>query len=407
MTALTPEVPLHKNSAFLSLWSLGALNSTGRWLETLVVAIFVFDQTASPFLVALMLVLRLLPMSLFGLFGGIIAQRLERFVILKFASAVITLVTFFIYLLAAEGLLTIWHVGGASFISGLVWSTDFPVRRTLMGDLAGPARISRAMSLDILAGSGTRLLGPLLGGVLYQQIGIHGAFLLSTSLYLAGFVLILVTPYVPDQISETQQSMTEDLAAGWRVLKRNEFLPGLLIVTVIFNIWGFPFMSMVPVLGKEHLGLNDAATGLLASAEGAGALIAAIALSIFARSRHARIYFSLAVLTYCLFALLFTLSNVIWLSGLLLLAVGFVSAAFAAMQSALVLMNSPEKYQRQMMGVLAVCIGTAPIGFLHIGYLAELLGATTACLVAAIEGMIAMLFAFWRWPNLLHTQPVE
>ncbi len=75
VTALTPEVPLHKNSAFLSLWSLGALNSTGRWLETLVVAIFVFDQTASPFLVASMLVLRLLPMSLFGLFGGIIAQR--------------------------------------------------------------------------------------------------------------------------------------------------------------------------------------------------------------------------------------------------------------------------------------------------------------------------------------------
>ena len=71
------------------------------------------------------------------------------------------------------------------------------------------------------------------------------------------------------------------------------------------------------------------------------------------------------------------------------------------------LMNSPEKYQRQMMGVLAVCIGTAPIGFLHIGYLAELLGATTACMVAAIEGIIAMLFAFWRWPNLLHAQPVE
>ena len=78
-------------------------------------------------------------------------------------------VALILYGLSSNGLLEVWHIGLASFISGLVWSTDFPVRRTLMSDLAGPSRVSRAMSLDILAGSVTRTLGPLLGGVLYQQ----------------------------------------------------------------------------------------------------------------------------------------------------------------------------------------------------------------------------------------------
>jgi hypothetical protein len=88
----------------------------------------------------------------------------------------------------------------------------------------------------------------------------------------------------------------------------------------------------------------------------------------------------------------------------LLLAVGVVSAGFGAMQSALVLMNSPTGFERQMMGVLSVCIGTAPLGFLHIGLLANWLGAPMACAITAAEGVIAMLIVVWRWPDLLSMQ---
>ncbi len=87
--------------------------------------------------------------------------------------------------------------------------------------------------------------------------------------------------------------------------------------------------------------------------------------------------------------------------------VGLTSAAFGAMQSALVLMNAPTGYERQMMGILAVCIGTAPIGFLHIGVLANLFGPNTACTIVAVEGIMAMLFAFWRWPTLMSSQAIE
>ena len=77
MTAITTNTskPLLRDPLFLRLWSVGALNSTGRWLDMLVIAIYVFEITASPFLVASMLILRLLPMSIFGLFGGALAQR--------------------------------------------------------------------------------------------------------------------------------------------------------------------------------------------------------------------------------------------------------------------------------------------------------------------------------------------
>jgi predicted MFS family arabinose efflux permease len=400
-------VPLHKNRAFLTFWGLGALNSTGRWLETLVFAIFVFDQTGSPFLVASMLMLRLLPMAMFGIFGGIIADRLNRYTILRIASALVAVVALILYGLSSNGLLEVWHIGLASFISGLVWSTDFPVRRTLMSDLAGPSRVSRAMSLDILAGSVTRTLGPLLGGVLYQQVGIEGAFLLGGFLYTCGWILIAMTKRQTETPCSEQRSVLEDIRHGLSILRDHEFLPGLLVVTIIFNVWGYPFISMVPVIAKDFLDLSDGATGFLTSAEGAGALLGAIALSILAKSEHARYFYTLSVLAYCLFAFTFSLSTVLWLSAALLVIVGFVSAAFGAMQSTLVLLNSPTGYQRQMMGVLSVCIGTAPIGFLHIGFLADQFGATTACSITAIEGTLAMIIAIWRWPSLLRRQPTH
>ena len=389
---------------FLTLWGVGALNGTGRWLDMLVIAIFVLDTTQSPFLVASMLMLRLLPMAIFGVFGGALAQRFERYHLLRLASLASTLTSLAMWALASNAALEVWHVGLASFVSGLVWSTDFPVRRTLMGEIAGPERVGRAMSLDILAGSITRMLGPLMGGILYEQIGTVGAFAVASTIYGLG-LLLLFFPSERKQDSPTDAlSLVSSMSAGWSTLKNSSVLSG---VTVVFNLWGFPFVSMVPVFGKEILELNDSATGLLVSMEGAGALLGATLLSIFARSEHSRYYFAWAVVTYCIFGFAFATAEVAWLAGALLLMVGFFSAAFGSMQSALILMNSPSGLERQMMGVLAVGIGTAPLGFLQIGMLADYFGVAMACKITAGMGLVGMIVVLLIWPGLLSRQPLR
>ena len=114
------ETPLLRDPAFLALWGVGALNSTGRWLDMLVIAIFVLEETGSPFMVATMLMLRLLPMALFGLFGGVVAHRFERWRIQRRASGCIALVALIIFALASLDAIQVRHLGVASFISGLV-----------------------------------------------------------------------------------------------------------------------------------------------------------------------------------------------------------------------------------------------------------------------------------------------
>jgi hypothetical protein len=121
---IAPEstTPLWRDPNFLVLWCVGGMNSTGRWLEMLVIAIFVYDMTSSPLWVSSMLMLRLLPLSIFGIFGGVVAERFKRWSILKCASGTVLLLSLSLWWLASSGSLEIWHVGAASFISGLVWS---------------------------------------------------------------------------------------------------------------------------------------------------------------------------------------------------------------------------------------------------------------------------------------------
>jgi len=407
--AQAPARPLLRDSGFLTLWVFGGLNSTGRWLEMLVVAIFVLEVTGSPLWVAAMLMFRLLPMALFGAFGGVIAQRFKRLNILRCTSAAVVFYALLIAWLADTGAIAVWHLALGAFVSGLAWTTDFPVRRTLMGDIAGPERVGRAMSLDILVGAVTRTIGPLLGGWLYVQLGLEGAFLLAALLYFLGWLLLIfrrafVINARRDEVVASTQGVISSLREGFIALSSSQTLPGIIAVTVVFNLWGFPFVSMVPVMGREILGLDAVGVGWLVSAEGAGALIGAIALSLFARSQHSRQLYVAGVLFYCACAIGFGQSPWIWLSAVLLLAVGMASAAFGAMQSALVLMNAPDGKERPMMGILSVAIGTAPLGFLHIGVLANWLGVRGACTLVAVEGLIAMALVLWRWPRLLAAQ---
>ena len=395
--------PLLKDSKFLRLWAVGALTSTGRWLEMLAVGIFVFDETGSPLLVATMLMLRMLPLGLFGLFGGEIASRFERRRVLLTTLGSLVALAAALGTLAALGQLAVWHVGVGAFVAGLAWVLDFPVRRTLLADIAGSERLGAAMSLDTVASSGTRLLGPLLGGGLYAVAGMEGAFFLTASAYGIAMLLLLTLRGFSQGREEPSGGTLKRLQAALGDLRRTPVLQGILATTVVFNVWGFPVMSMVPVIGAEELHLLPAQVGLLASMEGLGSLLGAFGLAAFAsRSRFRQLYYG-GTLIYLLAALGFANSGNVWASAGLLLALGLSLSAFAAMQSTLILLNAPEASRQRMMGLLSVCIGSGPLGLAHLGILSNWLGASAACSIVAAEGLVALALALWRWPELLRS----
>jgi MFS family permease len=385
---------------FLRVWLAGGFIGTMRWLEILVIAIFTLEATGSAFLVAMMMMLRSLPLFLFGTISGAIAEQVNRKVLMLCALTMATVVAVVLVLLDRSGQLEVWHVGVAVFLSGTLWTTEFPVRRTMLGEIAGPTRIGPAMGLDSATTNGTRMLGPALGGLLYETIGIDGAYMLGATLYTIGFGLIISLDYSPAQALVRQWNVFKTIREGLVYVRGNRAIIATLAVTVIMNVWGFPFAAMVPVIGVEEMGLSAFPIGILMSAEGAGAFMGALLIATFGRPEwFNRLYLYGSFLVMIMVAI-FSFSTVYGLSIGLLLTAGFGAAGFSAMQTTIMFTLAPPEMRGRVMGVLTVCIGSGPLGMLHIGLLAGWLGASTAVLVVALEGIVMMAIAAWVWREL-------
>jgi MFS family permease len=147
----TPDIPFRSllrtiPADFWRLWYVGMIVSTVRWLETVVMGIVVYQQTGSAFIVAMITMLRLLPMGLFGAFLGAFAERFDRRLTLAAMVGLLALTSALLSLVAWVGTLEVWHFAAASFVSGCGWATDNPLRRTIMGEVMGRDRMATAPS---------------------------------------------------------------------------------------------------------------------------------------------------------------------------------------------------------------------------------------------------------------------
>ena len=181
----------------------------------------------------------------------------------------------FLAVLDQTGQLEVWHLALASFINGCGWCTDNPVRRVLIGEVVGREQMGTAMSLDVGANNASRMFGPALGGFLLAGTGIQGAFVLSVVMYCTAlWAIVTLRARIPRAAGPG--AMMARIAEGLALVRTDKRLIGVLIVTVIYNIFAWPFTSMIPVIGRDRLHLGPEGVGLLATMDGVGAFIGVI-----------------------------------------------------------------------------------------------------------------------------------
>lgn len=399
-TPKTNPLALLGERTFFALWLTGAMVAVVRWLEVLAIGVFAFDLTGSPLVLSVLLLLRMVPMSLVGFWVALVAERVgpRRFLLMMLAAMI--LLSLVLAGLVFRGAIEIWHLAVGVFLSGCLGAADMPVRRIMLGEVAGLERVGPAMALDSSTSHITRLLGPMIGGVLLVTIGLEGAFALSAALYALGFCMLLTVSVGDPSRATVGTSVLRNLIEGVRLVRDNRMLVGVLLVTVIYNICGFPFLSMVPVIGKDVLGLGPVEVGLLAGAEGVGAFIGAMFIAVFARSRWFLTIFLYGTMLGMTMILLFGLSGTTLLSAMVMPIVGLGAAGFGSMQSAIIFSSAPPHLRGRLMGVLVVCIGVSPVGYLQLGLLADWLSASAAVTIVAIEGLVALALVMLRWPEL-------
>ena len=182
---------LFAQADYRRIWAIGGLTGVARWLEFVALAIFAYEITHSPELVALLAVLRMVPYLLLGFFMGALADALDR--------KRLMVVTFSRHGCSNDGDADRDRLGAATYaaaaamvmVSGAFWTTDMPVRRRLLVDSVGSESAPAALGFDNATQYATRALGPLVGGVAYQVLGISGIYVLISTSYLACLLLAL------------------------------------------------------------------------------------------------------------------------------------------------------------------------------------------------------------------------
>jgi MFS family permease len=386
---------------FRLLWTVGLVVFAVRWLEMLVVGVFVYQHTGSAFTVALMTLLRMLPMALFGAVIGALAERVERRRALVGVVVSMLATSVCLAALAYAGRLAVWHLAVASFCNGVAWAADNPVRRVMIGEVVGHDRMGAAMSLDVGANNASRMLGPTVGGLLLAGVGISGALTVSVVCYAIALAAALRVGHrnslAPGAAVGT---VLARMVEGLLVVRRDRHLIAILTITVIYNLFGWPFTAMIPVIGQDNLHLGASGIGVLASMDGIGAFCGAIAIALWIRPVHyARLYIG-GVVSYLVMLIVFALVPSVPLAGAALLFTGVSNAAFSVMQATLIYLAAPAEMRSRLYGVLSVCIGVGPIGFFALGVLADAIGAPWATAISGALGLLALAATRCWWRQL-------
>src|SRR5262245_26479436 len=384
------------------LWAIGGLTGVARWLEFVAVAIFAYELTRSPELVALLAVLRMVPYVLLGFLVGAVADAIDRKRLLLASFATMVLASSTMLIITGAGAGTYAAVAAIVMVSGAFWTTDMPVRRRLLVDAVRTESVAAALGFDNATMYATRALGPLIGGATYQVLGISGIYALIAISYLACLVLaarVAVKPQTVPVASSARGRLGFLLPPLELILDRRfQIIMG---VTLVYNLWCWPFIGMVPVIGQKDFALTPALVGALSACDGIGGTIGAMAVGLLAQPRTLFRFYYLGTFACLLLMFILALNLSVGTAVAILLLTGLAAAAFSSTQYALVHNIAPPEMRGRATGVLSIFIGSSMLGHWHAGLVFERLGSVAAIELMASEGLAAMLVLaalWWRTP---------
>ena len=395
---VTPKL-LFANKNYVKLWFNGGTATTMRWLELLAIGFFTQKATESEFLVAMMFFLRWIPMVLLGSFIGVLAERFDRRKLFLCGISMLWVTSATLFILSYFDALQIWHIAVGTTINGCLNVIEFPIRRTLIGDVVKSKELVPAMALDSVTNQCTRMAGPFLGVIIEGYLGIIGVYFLGLVLHAIGFML-MYSLKPPSQKPRTEKKrVLAEITDGFRHIKKRDTLIATLVITAIMNAFAMSFSSQIPAIAVEELNLDTTRSSFLAAAEGLGAFIGALIIASRQFTTPGRLLLAGSIL-FEVFLVIFSHAPELMLAIPLLILGGIGHSGFSASQSALIIANSDPTMRSRTMGVLAVCIGTQPFGILLLGLIAEFYGAPIAIAMSASLGTVLLIWAGCRWPAI-------
>ena len=357
---------------------------TGNWIQRTGLSWLVLDITGSPFALGMVTMLQFLPISLFALFGGVLADRFPKRQVLIGTQTAVGIQSAVLAVLVTSGSVELWHLYVLSLIQGTFLAVDNPTRQALVMEIVGRDDIANAVALNSGNFNLSRIVGPAVGGVLIATLGMAPCFWANALSYVAPIIgLVMMRPAeFHDVPPPARGSVGVQLAEGIRYVLQSPILFGVLLVIWTFGAFGFNFITIIPLLARYVYETGPEGYGVLSSALGIGSLVAA--LIVAGRQKASRRLLYGAGGAFAVLLGLVALAPWYALGALLMMVLGFATIAFAASSQTIIQYAAPGQMRGRVMALHTVLnMGMTPLGALTLGGLSENLGVLLALLIVA------------------------
>jgi MFS family permease len=371
------------------LWFFGQMTSLfGTWMQSTAQGYLVFELTRSSAWLGYTGFAGGVASWLFTLVGGVLADRVSRRSILVVTQSLSMLLAFALSALVFTGVVAPWHILVLAFLLGTVNAFDAPTRQSFVLEMVGREDLTNAIALNSTMFNTATVVGPAVGGLAYAAFGPGWCFAINGLSFVAVIAALLAMRLGPRPAATPRIAIRAGVAEGLRAIAAERRILALIVLVALSSLFGFSFVTLMPAWAVKILGGDARTNGLLQSARGAGALIAALFIASRGRFRGKGRILTAGSLAFpvVLAALSFTRSLALSLAGLFLAGAALISMFNLA--NALVQTLVPDQVRGRVMSVYNLAfLGMAPIGALLVGAAAERIGEPSALLVFSLVSL--------------------
>ena len=382
----------HRN--FLLFWSGQTLSLIGTWMQSMAEGWLAFTLTRNAFLVGLVAAAQSLPILVFSLYAGVLVDRANKLRLVTICQTAFAVQSASLWVLAWTNHITIHWLISMATINGIISSIEIPARQSLVIELVGRDELPGAIALNSSGFNLARIVGPAAAAIVMAKLGTAWCFgvnALSYTAVLVGLFLIRLPAWVPAQ---HRASPLQGIIEGVRFMRGTPAVAALIGLVTVYSIFGVPYLTLMPVVAGERLGLGAGGYGLLLACVGIGGLCGALTLAAAGGRFPRHVVLSGASYLFSILLILFSFVRAPLPAYVLLLLIGFAMIVNSAQANSMLQHLVPDELRGRIMAAYSfIVVGLSQVaGSFVAGAVARAVGVAWA-----IGGGGAVMLAYALW----------
>jgi MFS family permease len=380
-----------------TLYFIGrSISQFGTWMQRTAVVWVVYSLTHSAFLLGVTIFAETFPSFLFSIFGGLVADRYNRYQVIKITQITSMIQAVMLAILVLTGHTMVWAILALSVILGIINAFDVPARQALVHEVvADQADLPNALSLTTAMASLAQLLGPALSGIVLNSFGAAVCFFINAASFGGVIISLLLMKLPVHEPKRSEKKVISELIEGFGYLKKTPDIGMVILMLAFTSLLVLPYNTVLPVFARVIFKGNAATFGYITSFVGIGAVIGTIFLASRKPGVNLRIILLISTIIMSVGLICFSQIKNFPLAMPFAVLIGFGSIAQFTVCNIIVQSESAPQMRGRIIGILLMAIfGMMPLGSLITGAISQWIGAPNAILGQGIAALIiAMLFS--------------